>query len=104
MQIKSGDTIAALRLSSGSSSSSQPTTGGKGVLRNQVAPAGKVTNDGVGLCEPAAVLKIDDRHLPRTVEFKELRGSALLLENIDRNPRIGQAQTVADPFYLQANQ
>ena len=50
MQIKSGDTIAALRLSSGSSSSSQPTTGGKGVMRPDARDL--INNAGNSLANP----------------------------------------------------
>lgn len=49
MQIKPGDTIAALRLSSGSTSS-QPVTGGKGVLRPDARDL--INNAGNSLANP----------------------------------------------------
>src|SRR5580698_4385148 len=39
---------------------------------NEITVSGEITDDGVGLGERAAILEIDDRHLPRAVEFEEL--------------------------------
>src|SRR4029077_1625614 len=75
---------------------------GKAIARDEIAAAGQIANDGVGLRQRAAIVEFDHGHLSRAVELEELRSSAFALENIDRNPAVGQRKPVADPFHLQA--
>ena len=76
--------------------------GREGIGGNEIAVAGEIADDGVGLRQRAAIVEFDRRHLAGAVEFEELRGSALAPEDVDADPDIGQRQLVADPFHLQA--
>ena len=76
--------------------------GGKCVGGNEIAAAGEISDDGVGLRQRAAVIEFDRRHLARAVELEKWRGAGLALERVDGDPAIGQREPVADPFHLQA--
>src|SRR5262249_6285856 len=69
---------------------------------DQRTAARERADDGIGLRERAAVIEFDGRHLRRAVKGEELRRMRLALERVDRHPRIGQREMVADPFDLQA--
>ena len=53
---------------------------GEGVGGNEVAAAGEIADDGVGLRQRAAVVEFDHRHLAGAVELEELRRAGLALE------------------------
>jgi hypothetical protein len=76
--------------------------GGERILRNEIAAAREIADDGVGLRQRAAVVEFDRRHLPGVIELEEFRGARLTLERIDRNPAVGQREFVANPFHFEA--
>jgi hypothetical protein len=61
----------------------------EGIGGNEIAAAGEIADDGVGLRQRAAVVEFDHRHLPRAVAFEEFRRPRLALERIDADPCIG---------------
>ena len=69
---------------------------------DEIAAAGEIADDGVGLRQRAAVVEFDRRHLAGAVELEEFRGARLALERIDADPVIGQREMVAHPLHLQA--
>ncbi len=76
--------------------------GRKRVGRDEIAAAGEIADDGIGLGQHTAIIEFDDRHLARAVELEKRGRAGLALERVDGDPCIGQRQSVADPFYFQA--
>src|SRR6516165_3166374 len=61
-----------------------------------------MANDGVGLRQRASVVEFDHGHLSRAIELEEFGVAGLALEDVDRDPAVGQRKPVTDPFHLQA--
>src|SRR6185369_1511646 len=49
---------------------------GKGIRWNEIAAAGEVTDDGIGLRQRAAVVELDRRHLPPRIAREEFSRAA----------------------------
>ncbi len=76
--------------------------GGKGVDGNEIAAAGEIPDDRIGLRERTAVVEFDRGHLPPRVELEKLGRAAAALGGVDVDPCGGQRQRAAHPFHLQA--
>ena len=75
----------------------------KRVRRNEIAAAGEIADDGVGLRQRAAVVEFDRRHLAGAVELEKFRRAGLALERIDGDPAVGQREPGRRPISPSGN-